>query len=464
MNNLKKSPIAILPIQLIILSLFLNIQIHSQSDLKSKIGQMIMVGFGGTTVPDSLAYDLQQRNLGGVIFYAANLHDPTQIKTLTSRLAQLSKQPLFMATDQEGGEVARLSKRNGFSSTYSEYELGTIFNSVDSTSAQAAMMAQWLSSCGINIDFAPVVDVDVNPNSPAIGALDRSYSKDPLVVYKNSSAFIDEMHKKKIITTLKHFPGHGSAMTDSHLGFTDITNTWADSELIPYQNLLQDNYSDMIMIGHLFNSHLDSLYPASLSKNIVSGMLKNKLGFKGVTITDDMLMGAISTQYSFSKAIVLAVNAGEDVLLFSTNILNYKSLADSVINIIADNVADGFISESRIDSAYNDIMNLKQKYINVTSVGPIASSNSVPNDFSISNYPNPFNPSTNIVFNIGNSTHVSIKVYNVTGQLVDELVNGDMMKGNFKITFDGSNLSSGIYFVVLQTPEMLLTRKIALLK
>lgn len=451
------------PSYLIILLFISNIPIYSQISLKDKIGQMILVGFGGTTVPDSLAYDLQNRNLGGVILYGANIQNPTQLKNLTAQLKQLSKTPLFIATDQEGGLVARLSKNNGFSSTYSEYTLGTTFNSIDSTRAQASQMAQWLSSSGISIDFAPVVDVDVNPNSPAIGALNRSFSKYPMTVFNHSAAFIDEMHNKNIITTLKHFPGHGSAATDSHLGFTDITNTWADSELIPYKQLIASNYSDIIMAGHLFNAHLDSLYPASLSNKVITGLLRDTLGFKGVVITDDMLMGAISTQYTFSKAIVLAVNAGDDILLFNPG-ANNEAIVDSVINIISNGITTGIISESQVDSAYNRIMNLKKKYLNVSSVNNEIAFSNIPKDFSLSNYPNPFNPTTNITFSINSSSHVAIKVYNIMGQLIESLVDKDVQKGSYKLQFNGSSLASGIYFVVLQTPNALLTRKIVLLK
>ncbi len=454
---------AFVPSYLIILLFISNIPTYSQISLKDKIGQMILVGFGGTTVPDSLAYDLQNRNLGGVILYRVNIQNPTQLQNLTAQLKQLSKTPLFIATDQEGGEVARLTQYDGFSNTYSEYTLGTTFNSIDSTRAQASKMAQWLSSSGISIDFAPVVDVDVNPNSPAIGALNRSFSKDPMTVFNHSAAFIDEMHNKNIITTLKHFPGHGSAATDSHLGFTDITNTWADSELIPYKQLIASNYSDMIMAGHLFNKHLDSLYPASLSNEVITGLLRNQLGFKGVVITDDMLMGAISTQYTFSKAIVLAVNAGDDILLFNSG-ANNEAIVDSVINIISNGITAGTISESQIDSAYNRIMNLKQKYLNISSVNNEIAFSNIPKDFSLSNYPNPFNPTTNKIFSINNSSHVAIKVYNIMGQLIESLVDKDVQKGSYKLQFNGSSLASGIYLVVLQTPTILLTRKIVLLK
>jgi beta-N-acetylhexosaminidase len=463
---LRKYFTVIIHTNLILLFLIIiNAPIYSQASLQNKIGQMLMVGFTGTTVPDSLAYDLQNRNLGGVILYGGNILNPVQLKNLTSQLMQLSKIPLFIATDQEGGQVARLTKSNGFDNTYSEYQLGTIFASIDSTRAQASEMAQWLSSSGISIDFAPVVDVDVNPNSPAIGHYQRSFSPNPMTVFNYSVAFINEMHKQNIITTLKHFPGHGSATTDSHLGITDITNTWADSELIPYQQLIADNYSDLIMAGHLFNEHLDSLYPASLSNNVITGLLRNKLGYKGVVITDDMLMGAISTQYTFSKAIELAVNAGDDILLFAANLgSNKESIVDSVINIISQKVAAGAISESLIDSAYNRIMNLKQKYLTTTSIGKEFASANVPENYSLSNYPNPFNPATNILFSINHSSHVTIKIYNIMGQLIKSLVNGELKKGNYRLQFDGSRLASGVYIVVLQAPSVLLTKKIMLLK
>ncbi|MHB8337458.1 MAG: glycoside hydrolase family 3 N-terminal domain-containing protein [Ignavibacteriaceae bacterium] len=463
---MEKYFIVIIHTNLILLFLIIiNAPIYSQASLQNKIGQMIMVGFTGTTVPDSLSFDLQNRNLGGVILYGGNILNPVQLKNLTSQLKQLSKIPLFIATDQEGGLVARLTKSNGFDYTYSEYQLGTIFSSIDSTRAQASEMAQWLSSSGISIDFAPVVDVDVNPNSPAIGHYQRSFSPNPITVSDYSAAFIDEMHKQNIITTLKHFPGHGSATSDSHLEFTDITNTWADSELIPYQQLIADNYSDLIMVGHLFNDHLDSLYPASLSNNVITGLLRKELGYKGVVITDDMLMGAISKYYTFSKAIELALNAGDDILLFANNLgVNSETIVDSVINIISQKVDVGAISESLIDSAYNRIMNLKQKYLTTTSIGKEFASANVPVNYSLSNYPNPFNPETNIIFSIDRSSLVTIKVYNIMGQLIESLVNGEIKKGNYRLQFDGSRLASGIYIVVLQAPSVILTKKIMLLK
>jgi beta-N-acetylhexosaminidase len=435
---------------------------------------MIIVGFSGAgqtgipALPDSLIKDLNDRNLGGVIFYGYNLVNPSQIKTLTAEINANSKTTPFIATDEEGGMVARLGKNNGFQSTYTAYQLGTIFHSEDSTRMTAAKMAGWLSESGINVDFAPVADVDVNPNSPAIGYYQRSFSKFPDSVADFAEYFIDELHNKNVIPTLKHFPGHGSAMTDSHLGFTDITNTWTDSELIPYKTIFSDGYNDMVMVGHLYNAHLDSLYPASLSKKVTTGILKDSLGFNGVVISDEMTMGAISDNYSFNQAVELAINAGVDILLYKTNLISNGSenvsLCDSVINLVVKDVAAGEIPESRIEDAYNHIMNLKEKYLNVSSVSePIAKSN-VPSDFSITNYPNPFNPTTKIVFNIAKAAHVSLKVYNVTGQIISEIFNHDVNAGKFEVNFNGSKLASGVYFAVLQTPNAFITHKILLLK
>ena len=460
--------------KIVLIIILISQSIFSQVSLRDKIGQMIIVGFSGTgqtgipALPDSLIKDLKDRNLGGVIFFAYNLENPSQIKNLTDSINTYAKTPPFIATDEEGGMVARLGKANGFEKTYTAYQLGTIFHSEDSTRVTAGKMAGWLSESGINVDFAPVADVDVNPNSPAIGYYQRSFSKISDSVADFVEYFIEELHNKNVIATLKHFPGHGSAMTDSHLGFTDITNTWADSELVPYKKLFAGGYDDMVMIGHLYNAHLDSIYPASLSNKVTTGLLKDSLDFNGVVISDEMTMGAISDNYSFNQAVELAINAGVDILLYKTNLISngYEkvSLCDSVINLVVKDVAAGEISESRIDDAYNHIMTLKAKYLNVSSISePIAKSN-VPSDFSITNYPNPFNPTTRIVFNVAEPTHATIKIYNVTGQLISEVFNNKVNAGRFEVNFNGSNLSSGVYFAVLQTSNVLVTHKILLLK
>jgi len=434
-----------------------------------------MVGFSGTTLPDTLIVDIQQRNLGGVLLFAHNMINPQQITDLTTQLNQLTEIPLFISTDQEGGFVARLDENNGFEETYSAFQLGTVFNSEDSTRATAAMMAEWLSESGINVNLAPVVDVNVNPSSPAIGYWERSFSNDPITVFNHASWFIDEFHKHNIITTLKHFPGHGSAAEDSHLGWTDITTSWADSELVPYQELFSgesptksEDYKDMVMVGHLYNSNFDTLYPASLSYNVVTNLLRQDLNFQGVIISDEMFMQAITGYYAFEETVELAINAGIDILLFRTNEIDGMSLVREVIELVVQKVSNGDIAESRINESYKRIMELKQRITSaedeITNLSERIPMGNVPINFTLQNYPNPFNASTNIVINIAHNEHVDLKIYNILGKVVCEIIKKELKTGTYIFKFNGSRLSSGIYFVRMETPEFSLKRKIMLIK
>ena len=452
---------------------FLTIQnIYAQSiDLRNKIGQMIMVGFNGKFIPQSLKEDLQVKNLGGVIYFGQNITNPNQIKLLSDSIYQLGNNSVFLAIDQEGGLVARLNKSTGYEATYSAYKLGTLINKEDSTRFHTKKMAEWLKNAGINVDFAPVVDVNVNPLSPAIGKNERSYSKNPDSVYFHTSWFIDELNKKNIITTLKHFPGHGSAMQDSHLGFTDITTTWADSELVPYQRLINQGYKDFIMSGHLYNKNLDSIYPASLSRIVITDLLRNKLAYQGLIITDELFMKAITNNYTFDQAVELAVNAGNDMLLFSTNIHNNASLVEEVISIIEKKVNEGKILSSRIDESYNRIIDLKKRHSIINSIAQNSTEKS--SKISISNYPNPFNPVTIIKFSIpasstSSKTFVQLKIFDIIGRDITTLINEPKETGTYEVEFsalkNNINLSSGVYICFLRAGNNIESRKIFYLK
>lgn len=445
----------------LLLIVLISVSTFAQTDLRHKISQMLMIGFQGKSVTDTmLINDLNKRGVGGVILFAANIESPTQLNQLTTQLKSYSSIPLFISVDQEGGKVARLNATNGYQSTYSAFKIGTYFNNEFDTRGWAGQMATWLSSAGINIDLAPVADVDVNPTSPAIGALDRSFSKIPDSVYQHCFWFIDEFHQRNIFNTLKHFPGHGSAATDSHLGFTDITNTWADSELIPFRKLIASGYNDFIMSGHLFNSNLDPNYPASLSNKVLTELLRDSLKFKGLIITDGMFMGAISNNYTFDKAVELAINAGNDVLLYTANNLNGKSLVDSVVNIVMNKISEGKITEQRIDESYNRII-LKKSLL--TEIKNIAE-NIIPDDFEISNYPNPFNSFTQINLRISRAGFVSMKLYNIIGEEIKEIVHEYMEEGVHKFLFNGNELSSGVYLLRMSIGENFLSHKIILMK
>ncbi len=444
----------------LLIILFTNV-VFSQVDLRHKISQMLMIGFQGKAVNDTmLINDLSQRSVGGVILFAANIESPTQLNQLTTQLKSYTSVPLFISVDQEGGKVARLNATNGYQSTYSAFKIGTYFNDEFETRTWGGQMASWLSDAGINIDLAPVADVDVNPISPAIGALDRSFSRNPDTVYRHCFWFIDEFPQRNIFNALKHFPGHGSAATDSHLGFTDITNTWADSELIPYRKLIETGYDDFIMSGHLFNSKLDPDFPASLSNKVLTGLLRDSLHFDGLIITDGMFMGAISNNYSFDKAVELAINAGNDVLLYTANNLNGKSLVDSVVNIVMNKISEGKITEERINESYNRIMMKKSLLTGIKNIAE----NIIPQGFEITNFPNPFNSSTQINVKIAKAGFVSVKIYNIIGEEISEIINEFMEPGIHKLSFNGNELSSGVYLLIMRTEENLLLHKMVLLK
>jgi len=437
-------------------------QIQSQNlNLQTKIAQMLMMGFSGTTMPDTLAVDLNKRGLGGVILFAGNVTDPQQLSQLTTQLKNTAMLPLLISIDEEGGRVARLNQNNGYEKTYSAFKIGTQIDSMDTTMVWSTKMAGWLKSGGINVNFAPVVDVDVNHLSPAIGALERSFSADPMGVFKHANLFINEFSKKGIVSTLKHFPGHGSAIADSHLGFTDITSTWSDSELIPYQKLFAQGFDGMTMVGHLYNKNLDSIYPASLSYHVITELLRKQLGFNGVVITDALFMKAISDNYPFDQVIELAINAGNDILLYTTNIQNNHSLVDSIVTIVMNKISEGKIKIERIDEANLAIAKLKQR---ITSTEKNYAVEQVPKAYTISSYPNPFNPVTTIAISLPQETTVDLKAYNITGELVREIFKGELQSGKFTFAFNGTELPSGIYFISMIAGKTALHTKLLLLK
>jgi beta-N-acetylhexosaminidase len=452
----------ILKIEFIFLLLFSMLPGYAQDELDQKIGQMIMVSWSPWRdgALDTLYYDIAQRNLGGILLFAYHINDPVQIRDLTDELQKRSTVPLLIATDQEGGLVARLDENNGFEETRTAYQLGTVIDNEDSTRRQARMMAGWLYDCEINTNLAPVVDVNVNPLSPAIGYYGRSFSADPLKVFQHASWFISEFNYFNIVSTLKHFPGHGSAIQDSHLGFTDITNTWADSELVPYRELISTGYNDMIMTGHLYNAQLDSVYPASLSKNVITGILRDSLGFEGVVISDELFMGAITANYSFEEAIVLAINAGTDILLYRDNYYNGVSLVAEAVRIIRKNIDQGDIALSKIEASYEKIMALKTRITGLAA----RPRPPVPQTCTLAIYPNPFNLSTTIEVNIGKAGPAEMEIYDLQGRRIRYHRYAWMEAGRHIITFDAKNLSSGLYFVKFEIDGLTLARKLTLIK
>ncbi len=444
----------------------------SQLSLRQKLGQMVMVTATGDSLEvsspsmDTLRNDLSRGLVGGVLMFtwSNNLRNPSQIAYFTSELQQRSPIPLLLAVDEEGGKVARLSASNGFAATPSAYQMGTVANTEANTRNVARTMAGWFVQTGINVNLAPVVDVNVNPASPAIGALGRSFSANPESVALHAGWFADEFRKRNICTTLKHFPGHGSASSDSHLGFTDVTSTWTTAELIPYTRLLENNAVDAVMTAHVYNAHLDSLYPATLSPATITGVLRNQLGFRGVVFSDEMGMKAISGQYGLDEAMELAVKAGVDILVYNTNLdSSGRSLAGRVVNVLEQSVKSGRITEDRINASYERITALKNRL--VTGVAARMTPDQNGKAFLV-NYPNPFNPTTTIGFGVPGPdwTKVSLVVYDMLGRVVAVLANTPMMPGKYTIGFDATGLASGMYLCRLSVGRASVVHRIMLVR
>jgi beta-N-acetylhexosaminidase len=345
--------------------------------LREKIGQMLLVGFRGLTVADASAVvaDIRDRNLGGILLFdtdqpthsdVRNIASPAQLTALVSGLQSLASTPLMVAVDEEGGLVARLGPSHGFPATLSAAELGAR-NDPAYTRQRGLQIARTLHGAGINLNLAPVVDLDVNPNNPIIGALGRSFSADPTVVTSMAEAFIAGHHQAGVLTTLKHFPGHGSSTGDTHLGVVDVTRTWSRTELQPFASVISDGMADAVLTAHVFNAKLDPLHPATLSQPTVTGILREQLGWEGLVLSDDMQMGAIRQAYGYADAVRLAIEAGIDVLTIAQQQVFEEGIVAKTVDIVAGFVADGTLSLERIDQSYARITDFKSRML--TSAG-----------------------------------------------------------------------------------------------
>ena len=342
--------------------------------LEQAVGQMLLVGFRGTTVDEPTAAMLRDIQPGGLILFdrdgpsggelERNITSRAQLQALTAQLREQAAIPYFIAIDAEGGYVNRLKEKYGFTlKVPTAQQLGN--GTAAETAAIARQLAAEMQETGLNWNLAPVVDVNVNPESPAIGAIERSFSADPAVVAAHAQAFSGAMRQRQVIPTLKHFPGHGSAAGDTHLGVTDVTATYnRDVELAPYQELISGGYDGAVMTAHIVNRNLDpSARPATLSPPIISGLLRQELGFAGVVVSDDMQMGAIVAEYGPEDAAIAAVQAGVDIILLANQQGDYDlqrvyRVRDALLQAVSDSV----LTEERIYQSAARILSLKERY------------------------------------------------------------------------------------------------------
>ncbi len=336
----------------------------SDVTLREKVGQMLIVNVPAMSADkanmQNILRHIQRGHLGGYMIGTLNVQSPSQLKEFTSAINNAAKNqnvPLLISIDQEGGIVSRLASKKGFKKYDKPIDIA---NKNDEQYAKNHWqnMACDLKTYGINMNFAPVVDLNINETSPAIGKYGRAFSKDSAEVVRWSKIFIDAHRKCGIVTSLKHFPGHGSALGDTHEGYVDVTATWQPEELVPYTDLNKMGYIDTIMVAHIV--HKNWRYePASLSKYVINDLIKNELNYDGIIISDDLMMGAIKDNYSLEKVIEKSINAGSDIMLF-VFADGEEDHVETIHNIVMDLLAEGKISEKSIDKAYGRIINFKK--------------------------------------------------------------------------------------------------------
>lgn len=333
--------------------------------LDIKIGQMILIGMPKAEVDPLVLDEVKKGKVGALIFFEKNIPNKpnafASVKSMTWTYQKAASIPLFICIDQEGGKVNRLKEKYGFTKSVTAAALGKS-KSLDSVRFYADAMAATLAGLGFNVNFAPCVDLAITQNT-VIYKPERAYSANEDTVAMMAKEVVKMHRKYGVLTSLKHFPGHGSSKEDTHFDVADVTITWNERELKPYKTLLDSGYVDAVMTSHIVNKNLDAKgYPGTLSQDILDGILRKRLGFNGVVFSDDMQMHAISKNFGLEESIRLAINAGVDVMCFSNNIAGSdERTVDKVHAIIKKLVQSGQVTPARIDESFQRILQLKAR-------------------------------------------------------------------------------------------------------
>ncbi|MGJ5040778.1 MULTISPECIES: glycoside hydrolase family 3 N-terminal domain-containing protein [unclassified Bradyrhizobium] len=284
------------------------------------VGPMIMAGFFGTKASDAgfqqILSDLEEGLIGGVVILGRNVGTSDDLAAMIDRLRSCKcAAPPFIAIDDEGGTVERLGSNVGLAETPSAAEIAR--GSVPAARRAYAALAEKLATLHINMNLAPVVDLNTNPSNPIIGQRQRSYGRDADTVARYAAAFIRAHRRQGILTVLKHFPGHGSSTADSHAGIADVTTTWSSAELKPYRRLIRRGMAEAIMVGHLANTRRWGGVATQNGAHAIDRLLRRELGYDGVVMTDDLAMKAILDAKPPATAAIDAVKAGADIIMFT---------------------------------------------------------------------------------------------------------------------------------------------------
>jgi beta-N-acetylhexosaminidase len=346
-----------------------SVTAETQSDLPPVdeiYGQLLIVGFTGSSPDDrgvrQAHEDLRRGRVGGLIAFERNIVDEPQLAALLAHLRRApTAHPPFIAVDQEGGAVQRLGRLEALRAP-SAARVGATY-SPGQAQRLYGTMAGGMAELGFNLNLAPVVDLDFGRRNPVIGRLQRAYGREPDVVARYAGAFVEAHRAHGVLTALKHWPGHGSSVADPHVAVADVTRTWRENERLPFATLLKAGQADMIMTAHVH--HRDwgegDGRPASLSPSAVQLALRQKLGFDGVVVTDDLQMEAALAGRSLGEAIVLALAAGNDLVLIA-NMQSYQpDVARFALDAIKQGVADGRLDAEALVRSYRRVIALKQR-------------------------------------------------------------------------------------------------------
>ncbi|MGI5147621.1 glycoside hydrolase family 3 N-terminal domain-containing protein [Plantactinospora sp. CA-294935] len=342
---------------------------RDEAALRRKIASLLVVGFRGQQATEAeWIVTAIREGLGGVILFdrdlktdaVRNISSPGQVTALVKALKQASPGRLLVSIDQEGGRVARLNPDNGFPATRSEAEIGRA-DSIPTTRAWAEGLVHSLTSIGVNLNYAPVVDLNLRPDSPAVGKLERSFSANPDVVVRNAAEEVRVHRAAGVRTSLKHFPGLGSATGNTDFAVVDVTDSWREVELEPFQKLLAKGAADSVLVGHVLNRKLDPDRPASLSRAVVTDLLRGRLGWRGPVVSDDMQAVAITSRFGLDEAVALALEAGVDLLVFGNQQEYDPNIVGQTLDTVVRLVRSGRLTEQRIDQSVARVDTLRPK-------------------------------------------------------------------------------------------------------
>ena len=323
--------------------------------IEEKIAQMLIISFNGTTVNSNIQKSLAY-NPGGVILFANNIGTYNNTVKLVKDVQSLVNIPLLVSIDQEGGRVQRIKDMTGVTNIPPMWEVGQS-GDVNKAYATGKTIGSDLKQFGINMNFAPVLDIVASESANVIG--NRSFGSSADLVAKMGVHLGRGLSDSGVIPVYKHFPGHGSTVTDSHYDLPVLTLTKEEllaNDLIPFKEAIKNN-AKVIMIGHLAIPNItNDKTPASLSKIIITDLLKNELGYKGLVITDALNMKALTNNYTEKRIYELAINAGVDILLMPSSVEN-------AINLIKESIKEGTIKETQINNSVTKILSLKHEYL-----------------------------------------------------------------------------------------------------